>query len=52
MKQNKPVSLAGKWLPSEKTKESWLFKLVAERKNGCIQLVWVLGGKCIRICDG
>ena len=43
MKQNKPVSLAGKWLPSEKTKESWLFKLVAERKNGCIPIS--LGGR-------
>jgi hypothetical protein len=38
MKEKKSVSLAAKWLPSEKTKESWLFKLVAERYNGMIPL--------------
>jgi hypothetical protein len=38
MKEQKPISLAAKWLPSEKTKESWLFKLVAERYNGMIPL--------------
>jgi hypothetical protein len=38
MKEKKSVSLAAKWLPSEKSKESWLFKLVAERYNGMIPL--------------
>jgi hypothetical protein len=38
MRNKKSVSLAAKWLPSEKSKESWLFKEVAEQYSGMIPL--------------
>jgi hypothetical protein len=38
MRDKKSVSLAAKWLPSEKSKELWLFKEVAEQYSGMIPL--------------